>query len=139
MLTLSGGSIPLDIEGTYFRNGHAKFEVGKVDKVMHPFDADGMISAVTIKDGQGIHSLTHALTHSLTYSRIRYPALFRNRFVLTKGFKKERKARRILYRGAFGTGKAGTSSTLTLTHARTHSLTHSFVHSSTRRNVEQYV
>ena len=64
--THSGGSIPLDIEGTYFRNGHAKFEVGKVDKVMHPFDADGMISAVTIKDGQGTHSFTHSLTHSFT-------------------------------------------------------------------------
>jgi carotenoid cleavage dioxygenase-like enzyme len=63
-----GGSIPLDIEGTYFRNGHAKFEVGKVDKVMHPFDADGMISAVTIKDGQGTHLLICLLTCLLTYS-----------------------------------------------------------------------
>lgn len=77
--------IPLDIDGTYFRNGHAKFEVGK-DQVIHPFDADGMITALTIKDGV---------------------VTFRNRFIRTKGFVREQKARRILYRGAFGTQRRG--------------------------------
>jgi hypothetical protein len=46
------GEIPHDLEGTYFRNGMGKFEVGnykKVIKILHPFDADGMISAITMK------------------------------------------------------------------------------------------
>ena len=33
------GAIP-DLEGTYFRNGHGKFEVGN-EPVLHPFDGDG--------------------------------------------------------------------------------------------------
>ena len=77
--------MPIDIKGTYFRNGHAKFEVGN-DLVMHPFDADGMLSAVTMENGK---------------------AVFRNRFILTSGYKREKKAKKILYRGAFGTGRSG--------------------------------
>eukprot|EP01041_Mallomonas_annulata_P002508 gene2508-4878_t len=79
------GSIPLDLEGTYFKNGPAKFEVGK-ELIMHPFDGDGMVTAINIKNGS---------------------ALFRNRFVRTEGYIREQKARRILYRGSFGTEKAG--------------------------------
>jgi len=79
------GSVPLDIEGTYFRNGHAKYEVGK-DKIMHPFDADGLVSAITIRNGR---------------------CIFRNRFVATEGYRKERRYKKILYRGSFGTKKRG--------------------------------
>jgi hypothetical protein len=106
---LEGSSIPKDLDGTLFRNGHAKFDVnvrslcdvrgdrsiGDSDaqldlihqptnqptnqtkpnqtkpnqtkqgvKIAHPFDGDGMISAITFKDGR---------------------AFFRNRFVRTKG------------------------------------------------------
>ena len=43
-----GGDIPADLEGTYYRNGLGKFESGRV-KILHPFDADGMIAAVTMK------------------------------------------------------------------------------------------
>lgn len=53
---------------------------------MHPFDADGLVSAVTFENGT---------------------AWFRNRFVRTNGFIRERKAKRILLRGAFGTPKPG--------------------------------
>lgn len=49
---------------------------------MHPFDADGMIAAFTFQNGS---------------------CFFRNRFVRTNGFLRERKQKRILYRGAFGT------------------------------------
>ena len=42
------GVIPADLEGTYYRNGFGKFESGRV-KILHPFDADGMIAAVTMK------------------------------------------------------------------------------------------
>lgn len=79
------GSIPTDIDGTYFRNGHAKFDVGK-EKILHPFDADGMVSAITFKDGE---------------------ATFRNRYVITKGYKKERMYKKIMYRGVFGTKRKG--------------------------------
>ncbi|KAJ1432636.1 carotenoid oxygenase, partial [Ochromonadaceae sp. CCMP2298] len=80
-----GSNLPKDLKGTYYRNGHAKFESGK-EPVLHPFDADGMVTAVTFNDGQ---------------------ALFRNRFVRTQGYKTERKMKRILTRGAFGTAKKG--------------------------------
>ena len=53
---------------------------------MHPFDADGLVNAIQFKDGK---------------------ASFRNRFVLTKGYKKERLYRKICYRGAFGTQRKG--------------------------------
>lgn len=60
---------------------HGQYTIGK-DEVMHPFDADGMIAAFSFNNGS---------------------ALFRNRFVRTAGFQNERRRRRILYRGAFGT------------------------------------
>ena len=85
VLPAGTGSVPLDIKGTYFRNGHAKYEVGS-DLIMHPFDADGMITAITIQNGE---------------------ATFRNRMVATDGYRKERRYRKILYRGAFGTKRAG--------------------------------
>ena len=42
------GAFPKDLEGTYFRNSFGKFESGKV-QILHPFDADGMVAAVTMK------------------------------------------------------------------------------------------
>jgi len=59
--------------------------VGK-EPVMHPFDADGLVCAITLSEGK---------------------AVFRNRFVRTKGYQREKRARKILYRGAFGTQKSG--------------------------------
>eukprot|EP00903_Cladosiphon_okamuranus_P006159 g6060.t1 len=73
----SMGAIPKDIEGTFFRNGPAKFHVGE-DRVKHPFDGDGMVMAISFsKEG----------------------AYFRNRYVRTKGYKKELAAGKMLYRG----------------------------------------
>jgi all-trans-8'-apo-beta-carotenal 15,15'-oxygenase len=80
-----GSDLPKDLKGTYYRNGMAKFEAGQ-EKIMHPFDGDGMVTAVTFNNGN---------------------ALFRNRFVRTKVYKGERKMKRILERGAFGTAKKG--------------------------------
>lgn len=40
--------IPTDLEGTYYRNGLGKFESARVP-ILHPFDADGMMAAVTMK------------------------------------------------------------------------------------------
>jgi all-trans-8'-apo-beta-carotenal 15,15'-oxygenase len=82
---LISNDIPKDLQGTFFRNGHAKFEFGK-ELVMHPFDGDGMISAITFMDGK---------------------ALFRNRFIRTKGYVLDSKYKRVMTRGIFGTKKSG--------------------------------
>lgn len=79
------GNIPKDLRGTLYRNGPAKFEVGNV-LVKHPWDGDGMITAISISD-DGVW--------------------FRNRFVRTKGYLAEQAAGRVLYRGTFGTQKPG--------------------------------
>jgi all-trans-8'-apo-beta-carotenal 15,15'-oxygenase len=84
---LEGGNIPMDLKGTYFKNGHALFEVGRNKQpIIHPFDADGMITAVNIEDGK---------------------ATFRNRYVGTDGYKKERKGKGVMFRGAFGSKREG--------------------------------
>jgi all-trans-8'-apo-beta-carotenal 15,15'-oxygenase len=79
------GVFPSDIKGTYYKNGMARFEFGK-DLVLHPFDGDGMVFAITIEDGK---------------------AIFRNRFVRTKGYVQESRYKRIMNRGVFGTKKSG--------------------------------
>ncbi|KAL3908290.1 MAG: hypothetical protein SGILL_008537, partial [Bacillariaceae sp.] len=80
------GNFPKDIEGTFFQNGHSKFYVNKEENIfhVHPFDADGMMTAVTFKDGK---------------------AWFRNRYIETKGYLDEKEAGKVLYRGVFGTGR----------------------------------
>lgn len=84
---LEGGNVPTDVKGTYFRNGHALFEVGRNrQKIIHPFDADGMIAAVNIENGK---------------------ATFRNRYVGTEGYKKERKGKGVMFRGVFGAKREG--------------------------------
>lgn len=68
--------------GTYYRNGHAKFETPDGAKVMHPFDADGMVSAATFMGNGTVY--------------------FRNRYVRTAGFQKEMRAGKAMYPGTFG-------------------------------------
>ncbi|KAG7341666.1 carotenoid oxygenase [Nitzschia inconspicua] len=77
---------PKDLQGTFFQNGHTKFYINKDKDIfhVHPFDADGMITAVTFQDGK---------------------AWFRNRYIETKGYVEERKAGKVLYRGVFGTAR----------------------------------
>lgn len=79
------GQIPLDLKGTLFRNGPGLLDVNS-QRVHHPFDGDGMVSAFSFADGQ---------------------AHFRNRFVRTQAFLEEQQAGQILYRGVFGTQKPG--------------------------------
>ncbi|CAK8996019.1 15'-oxygenase (ACO) (8'-apo-beta-carotenal 15, partial [Durusdinium trenchii] len=57
------------------------------DQIMHPFDGDGMVAAVTF-DGSG-------------------HAHFRNRHVRTPGFVEELEAKRMLYRGQFSLKPGG--------------------------------
>jgi all-trans-8'-apo-beta-carotenal 15,15'-oxygenase len=79
------GEIPTELSGTLFRNGPGLLDVNG-ERVQHPFDGDGMICAIAFQNGR---------------------AHFRNRFVKTEGFLAEQEAGRILYRGVFGTQKAG--------------------------------
>jgi all-trans-8'-apo-beta-carotenal 15,15'-oxygenase len=79
------GQIPTELEGTLFRNGPGLLEInGK--PVRHPFDGDGMVSAISFQNGR-VH--------------------YRNRFVRTEGYVKEREAGKFVYRGVFGTQKPG--------------------------------
>jgi all-trans-8'-apo-beta-carotenal 15,15'-oxygenase len=79
------GEIPQNLAGTLFRNIPAMLDVNGVS-VRHPFDGDGMICSIAFQDGQ---------------------AYFRNRYVQTAGYVAEQKANKFLYRGVFGTAKAG--------------------------------
>jgi all-trans-8'-apo-beta-carotenal 15,15'-oxygenase len=79
------GEIPPGLEGTLFRNGPGCLDVNGAP-LHHPFDGDGMVSAITFANGK---------------------ASFRNRYVRTEGFLAESVAGKILYRGVFGTQKPG--------------------------------
>ncbi len=79
------GKIPPSLEGTLFRNGPGLLDIGGIP-LRHPFDGDGMISRFTFRNGK---------------------AHYRNRYVKTEGYLKERSANNILYRGVFGTQKPG--------------------------------
>ncbi len=79
------GEIPEDLVGTLFRNGPGLLDLGG-ESVRHPFDGDGMISRITFQKGK---------------------AHFTNRFVRTEAYLAEKVADKFLYRGVFGTQKAG--------------------------------
>lgn len=79
------GEIPKELEGTLFRNGPGLLEIHGTP-LRHPFDGDGMISAISFQNGR-VH--------------------YRNRFVRTEGYVQEREAGKMLYRGVFGTSKPG--------------------------------
>jgi carotenoid cleavage dioxygenase-like enzyme len=76
------GELPRELAGTYFRNGpNPAFEpIGKY----HWFDGDGMIHAVTIREGK---------------------ASYRNRYVKNDGLREEQQAGRALYPGLMELGK----------------------------------
>jgi all-trans-8'-apo-beta-carotenal 15,15'-oxygenase len=84
-LEAAEGAIPPELYGTLFRNGPGLLDVGGVP-VHHPFDGDGMVAAVSFKDGQ---------------------AHYHNRFVRTAGFLAEQRAGRPLFRGVFGSQLPG--------------------------------
>jgi all-trans-8'-apo-beta-carotenal 15,15'-oxygenase len=84
-LAVVRGSLPPALVGTLYRNGPGRLERGG-QWVHHPFDGDGMITAVRFGAGA---------------------ALLRNRFVRTQGWQAEEQAGRFVYRGVFGTQKPG--------------------------------
>lgn len=84
-LTAARGTIPPELSGSLYRNGPGRLERGG-RWVHHPFDGDGMITALRFEDGQ---------------------ARLSNRFVRTAGWQAEEEAGRFVYRGVFGTQKPG--------------------------------
>jgi carotenoid cleavage dioxygenase-like enzyme len=70
------GAIPSDIDGVYLRNTQNQLHepIGR----FHPFDGDGMLHAISFRDGR---------------------AGYRNRFVRTKGFAAEQEAGHSLWAG----------------------------------------
>lgn len=79
------GKIPMDLEGTLFRNGPGKFKVGN-RQISHPYDGDGFVASISFKDGK---------------------AFFRSRFVKTAEYESEKAANDVLYRGTFATQRSG--------------------------------
>ena len=70
------GAIPSELDGVYLRNGpNPAF---KPLSYMFPFDGDGMVHALRLRDGR---------------------AAYRNRFVMTPGLRAERRAGRAIYGG----------------------------------------
>ncbi|TVQ48901.1 MAG: Apocarotenoid-15,15'-oxygenase [Gloeocapsa sp. DLM2.Bin57] len=84
-ITSIQGTIPSELQGTLFRNGPGLLDINGIP-IRHPFDGDGMISAISFNNGK---------------------AHFRSAFVKTEGYLAEQKAGKILYRGVFGTQKPG--------------------------------
>jgi len=81
----SSGSIPPGLQGALYRNGPGRLERAG-QWVHHPFDGDGMITALHFSKGH---------------------ATLTNRFVRTEGRQAEEQQGRFLYRGVFGTPKPG--------------------------------
>lgn len=79
------GEIPAGLCGTVFRNGPGLTDINGY-RLRHPFDGDGMINSMAIKNGK---------------------AFYRNRFVRTEGYIAEQRSGKPEYRGVFGTQKPG--------------------------------
>lgn len=75
--------------GTVYRNGHARFCADDDTPCLHPFDADGMIVAMTFDASKPNQ------------------VLFRNKFVETEGYIKDKEMGGMSQRGLFGTKKSG--------------------------------
>ena len=82
----AGGSLPLTLRGTLFKNGPARFSRGD-ERYAHWLDGDGYVTALVL-DGRG-------------------GATWSGRFVRTEAYGAEETAGRVLYRTTFGTQKAG--------------------------------
>jgi all-trans-8'-apo-beta-carotenal 15,15'-oxygenase len=74
------GQVPVDLKGTFFRNGPGRQRIGDTP-YGHWFDGDGMICAFTFNEGK-VH--------------------FKNKYIRTPKYIEETEAQKILYRG-FGT------------------------------------
>jgi carotenoid cleavage dioxygenase-like enzyme len=74
------GDIPSDLDGIYLRNTENPVHPA-LDRLYHPFDGDGMLHAISFREGR---------------------AEYRNRFVRTEGFVAEQAEARPLWSGILG-------------------------------------
>jgi all-trans-8'-apo-beta-carotenal 15,15'-oxygenase len=87
--TILDMQLPSDFPiGTYFRNGHGRFTADDETPVIHPFDGDGMVVAMTFDPEN---------------NRV----MFRNRFVETESYIQDKNTGTMSARGLFGTRKSG--------------------------------
>lgn len=77
------GEVPSELSGSLYRNGPGLMDV-QGTTLNQPFDGDGMVLRFTFLDGR---------------------VTFRNRFVETEGLRAERRAGKMLFKGAFATGR----------------------------------
>jgi len=103
---LEDENFPDDLVGTFYQNGHTKFFFNNDDNEfhVHPFDADGMLSAVTFFGGpssSGTSGSSPGRQNESTTNKNK--AWFRNKYIQTLGYTKEEKAGRVSLRGVFGT------------------------------------
>eukprot|EP01117_Protostelium_nocturnum_P003756 TRINITY_DN15026_c0_g1_i1.p1 TRINITY_DN15026_c0_g1~~TRINITY_DN15026_c0_g1_i1.p1 ORF type:complete len:515 (+),score=183.34 TRINITY_DN15026_c0_g1_i1:58-1545(+) len=75
------GEIPKELVGTFYRNGPGRMEVYDT-KLAHPIDGDGMITAISFKDGK---------------------AHFKSKYVKTSGYEIEEREKRAVMKGMMGT------------------------------------
>eukprot|EP00951_Prasinocladus_malaysianus_P029039 scaffold266654_cov15-Prasinocladus_malaysianus.AAC.1 len=64
-LEVTEGSLPVDLCGTFFRNGPGKLSVGDAagsERVAHPFDAEGLVVSISIQDGNAFFRSKHVHT-----------------------------------------------------------------------------
>lgn len=86
--TLVDMTMPSDFPaGTYYRNGGGRFVAPDGTEVMHQFDADGIVNAMTFNEDGTV--------------------IFRNKFVQTDEFKADTIIGGFSARGVFGTKKSG--------------------------------
>jgi carotenoid cleavage dioxygenase-like enzyme len=81
------GTIPRDLAGFFLRNGPNNQFAPLDEAAYHPFDGDGMIHEVSFRDGG---------------------ATYRNRWVRTKGFERERREGKAIWGGFNSIGKMET-------------------------------
>ena len=96
-------TIPPDFpDGTYYRNGHGRFEANDGVRVHHMFDGDGLVTAVTF--GSRNDTLETNTNH---HSNKQRSILFRNRFVQTDGYRRDLQTGGMSRPGTFGTRASG--------------------------------
>jgi len=78
-----GGAVPKELRGTYYRNGHCRYEDASGKRLRHAFDGDGMVLGITIDPDSGT-------------------GIVRNRWVRTEQAEAERDAKEPLFARTFG-------------------------------------
>ena len=71
-LTPVRGTVPMELQGTFYRNGPGRLERDG-HRVHHPFDGDGMIAAMRFENGSVSLSNRYVRTEGLSLIHISEP------------------------------------------------------------------